>query len=184
MLETSHINPALADFGDKFTQLEPDSMTVEEGDFLYGLVRMCKPYLAVETGTGHGGATKRIGEALKDNKHGFLLSCDTDPDYINEVAKKVQNLPVDIRCTTGIKTLESFDGQQAGFILVDAGNVQNRMEELRLIVQKHILSPKGLLVVHDAINPNYARLVEYMKYQNWPGMVFETLAGIAVYQHP
>lgn len=184
MLTTTHINPARTKHGDRFTQLEPDSITLEEGDLLYALVRMRKPRLAVETGTGHAFATRRIGEALKANGDGFLLSCDTEPEYTAEAAKKVEGLPVDIRCTTGLKTLQSFDGQQAEFIFIDAGSALNRMEELRLIVENHILASGGTLVIHDAGNPNYKRLLEYMEYQAWPSMIFESLAGIAVFQRP
>lgn len=184
MLETSHINPALTELGEQFTQLEPDSITLEEGDLLYALVRMRKPTIAIETGTGHAMATKRIGQALRDNKKGFLLSCDTDPEYTAAAVKAVDGLPVDIRCTTGLKTLQSFAERQVDFILVDAGTALNRMEELRLIVDNHILTPKGTLVVHDAANKNYKTLLGYMEWQAWPVMIFDSLAGIAVYQRP
>lgn len=185
MLETTHINPALTELGDKFTQCEPDSITIEEGDLLYVLARMRKPMLAIETGTGHAVSTKRIGEALRDNKRGYLLSCDTDPDYVGEARTKTASLPVDVRCSVGMVTLSSFGPtQQSEFIFIDAGNVLNRLQEIQFIVSKDLMAPKGLLIVHDAINKAYCQLPEYLKKQGWAGLVFESLAGIAVFQHP
>jgi hypothetical protein len=51
-------------------------------------------------------------------------------------------------------------------------------------VENRILSSGGTLVIHDAGSPNYKRLMEYMHYQAWPAMIFESLAGIAVFQKP
>lgn len=182
MLTTSHINPARTEFGDQFTQREPDSITVEEGDLLYGLVRMCKPRLAIETGTGHAIATKRIGQALRANRHGFLISCDTEPEYVEAARKNTKQLPVDIRCTSGLKTLESFDGQKAQFILVDAGDAANRLKEIELIIEKGILSPGGIIVLHDALNPKYKSILEYTR-SAFDWTIFESLAGIAIGKH-
>lgn len=184
MIETSHINPALTKFGDQFTQREPDSITVEESDLLYGLVRMCKPHLALETGTGHAIATKRIGQALRANRKGFLISCDTDPDYAQSAIDSVRKLPVDIRCTTGLRTLESFSGVKLQFALIDAGSVTNRMEEVATIVEREILEHGGLLVLHDAGNPKYRVLPDYVRKRGWPGMVLESLAGMGVFKRP
>lgn len=184
MLTTSHINPARTEFGEQFTQREPDSITVEEGDLLYGLVRMRKPRLAIETGTGHAIATKRIGQALRANRHGFLISCDTQPEYVQAALDNVRHLPVDVRCTSGLKTLESFDGQKAQFILIDAGDVTNRLEEVATIIERGILDLDGLLVLHDASNPKYKCVPEYVRKRGWPGMVLDSLAGIAVFKRP
>ncbi len=129
MQTSTHINPSLTELGKKFTQTEVDSVTVEEGDLLYALVRMRKPHLAVETGTGHAISTKRIGEALRDNGEGFLLSCDTDPEYVRDAKMAMKGFPVDIRCTTGLQTLSNFDSQQAEFIFIDSGPAERRQEE-------------------------------------------------------
>lgn len=51
-------------------------MTREEGEFLYGLVRAIKPRFSVETGTHRGLSSCYIGQALKDNGGGQLLTCD------------------------------------------------------------------------------------------------------------
>jgi predicted O-methyltransferase YrrM len=181
MSATSHINPALTELGDKFTQLEPDSITVEEGDLLYALVRMKKPGLAIETGTGHGCSTRRIAEALAENGSGLLISCDTYSEYVDDARLSIPSMFVEIRRCTGIEVLAH---EKPDFILVDAGDVGNRMEELKLIMERDILSKNGLLVIHDAINGKYKQLIAFVEEQGWPGLVFESLAGIAVFQHP
>jgi predicted O-methyltransferase YrrM len=181
----SHINQPLTELGYKFTQREVDSISDEEGDLLYALVRMTKPQLAIETGTGHAIATRRIGEALKANGEGFLISCDTEPEYCAEALKNTKGLPVDIRCTSGLATLSTFDALlTAGFIFIDAGDALNRLRELEMVIGRNLLASKGTLVIHDALNKNYKQLMDYMDSQRWDKLVFESLAGISVFRKP
>lgn len=185
MQTTTHINPSLTPLGDEFTQLEPDSITLEEGDLLYALVRLRKPHICIETGTGHAFGTRRIAEALvKNGKLFVLISCDTEPEYVANASRLFMGRPVDIRCTTGLTTLESLCGLKADFIFVDAGNAENRMKELKLIIERDLLSEHGTLVIHDTHKETYKPLVEYVKRHGWDYMIFDTLAGIAVFQHP
>ena len=59
-----------------------DAMGVEleTAEFLYGLVRMMKPGLVVETGTFPGVATEGIWRAVQDNDCGWFSSWETNPD--------------------------------------------------------------------------------------------------------
>jgi predicted O-methyltransferase YrrM len=189
-LSTSHINPALTEFGKKFRQTELDSITLEEQDFVYSLVRMRKPKLVIETGTGHAQGTRAIALALVAEHEGHLVTCDIDPFFIEGVrARLLEYIPtsiVDAFCAPGllILILQSLDTEKPEFIFIDAGDAENRLREIEFIVKKDLLAPKGLLVIHDAINKGYKRLPEYMQAQGWPGLIFESLAGIAVFQHP
>src|SRR5262250_1709412 len=47
-------------------------------DFLYGLVRLFKPKVILETGTYKGGAAKAMALAAKENGIGHVISCDID----------------------------------------------------------------------------------------------------------
>jgi len=50
---------------------------VEMGELLYGLIRMLKPDLVVETGTYKGGATRYMARACKENDSGHVVTCET-----------------------------------------------------------------------------------------------------------
>lgn len=180
---TTHINPATTELGNQFNQLEPDSITLEEGELLYALVRMRKPQLAIETGTGHGYGTHYIVDALAANGKGTLISCDTDAELVQDARISIPSLFADIRNVSGLVLLESLT-DKAEFILVDAGSVENRMAELKLIVQNDILVPQGTLVVHDTHSEKYKPLIYYIGGLGWSSMIFDSLAGIAVFQKP
>jgi predicted O-methyltransferase YrrM len=180
---TSHINLATTLLGDQFNQLEPDSITLEEGELLYALVRMRKPQLAIETGTGHGFGTRAIGDALSANGKGQLISCDTDAEIVEDAQISIPSLFVKIKHMTGLTLLESLSGK-AEFILIDADSVDNRMAEIKLIVEKDLLVKEGTLVIHDTHKEKYRPLVDYVKGLGWTYMIFDSLAGIAVFQKP
>ena len=58
----------------------PGSVDSEAGRFLYSLVRLLRPELAVEIGTHHGISTLWIARALEDNGSGRLLALDLFED--------------------------------------------------------------------------------------------------------
>ena len=58
---------------------DSDAITIEEGEFIYGLVRAIKPEVCVETGTHKGFSASCIVDALEANKKGHLYTCDTVP---------------------------------------------------------------------------------------------------------
>lgn len=143
---------------------------------------MRKPKLAIETGTGHGYATMRIADALVKNGEGFLISCDTDEECVKH-GWLLRSRFVDVLKCTGLHVLRNVP-QVPEFIFIDAGDAANRMEELKIIVEKDLLAAQGTLVIHDTHKDKYKPLVEYVKSQGWTYMIFDTLAGIAVFQHP
>lgn len=74
-------------FGGEGTELEVS-------DLLGGLVRGLQPDYVVEAGTGVGQTAQRIGEALKQNQHGFLDTVEQDPIKSEFAMKACQGLPV------------------------------------------------------------------------------------------
>jgi predicted O-methyltransferase YrrM len=181
LLTTTHINKSLTEVGDRMTQIEPDSVTAEEAELLYALVRMRKPELVIETGTGHLQATIPMTKALRMNGTGLLLTCDTDADYALEAQIRHPSIFCRITHGTGLELLKSLD-RKADFIFVDAGNADNRMEEVRYIVENDVLAPKGILVIHDTINPKYRKLEEYVRAQGWQGLSLDSIGGIGFFQ--
>lgn|SRR5574337_283553 len=184
---TTHINPSITLLGEKFTQLEPDSITLEEGDLLYALVRMRKPKLTIETGTGWGMATRHICKAIARNGgEGRFISCDTDSECVGS-ARRLIRWPtfLEVRQCTGLDLLRSLK-EKPEFIFVDAGNAENRFREVTQILHQDLLAPRGILVIHDALNGKHKDLIKRMIRisPQWPGVVMESLAGIAIFQRP
>ena len=66
-----------------WTEYDGTAAEAEMGEFLYGLIRMLKPKLVVETGTYKGYTTKQIGLALGLNGEGQLVTCEINPEYIS-----------------------------------------------------------------------------------------------------
>lgn len=194
-LETvTTVNVPRTAFGRQFTQREPDSITDEDGDLLYALVRMRKPNFVVETGTGHAIATKRLAEALKANglreqsleRFGMpiyqphVLSCDTDLDYVVEAQKLSRSLPIEVWHCPGLYLLDRIQDQPE-FIFIDAGDSENRLSELKFIVEHKRLAKQGILVIHDAVNPKYAEVIDYA-IQRFRYLLFDGLQGLGVFQ--
>ncbi len=74
-----------------------DSMSTEAevGDGVAGLVRLLQPDLVVETGSGWGTTTKKIGEVLKKNGHGRLIALDINLEFVDSTAELCKGLPVE-----------------------------------------------------------------------------------------
>lgn len=173
------VDKPVSEFGEQFTQDVATAITHEEGDLLYGLVRMAKPKLALETGAGSGRSTRCIAEALRDNNSGYLMSCDTDEFKVAAVNEGLAGLPARVLLKTGIELIRETKPVQFAFI--DAGLPENRALELALLLESEKVS--GMLVIHDVLNPNdgdYRGLLDYAERCGWRGIVLQSLAGIAV----
>lgn len=55
---------------------QPTGISVEEGDFLYGIVRILRPLNCLETGSNIGVSASFICLALRDNRHGSLVTIE------------------------------------------------------------------------------------------------------------
>lgn len=151
-----------------------DSLVSQEevGDFLYGLVRLYKPLKVLETGCYKGAMTKRIGEALKKNGCGKLLSCDTDPSCLKEAFLRTTGLPVDLYETTG----EELCAREPGVWMAYLDSGGNRIKEALALR----LRADALVVLHDS---NRRGLQEIISKTGWAFVTIPDLPrGLAVFQ--
>ncbi len=122
------------------------SVTLEDADFLYALVRVTKPLNVVETGTGNGISTVFIATALRDNNQGGEVQTWEPHRQYSDPAKLLvgDELPVVFR--DGV-----CPGWNAGdatdLVFLDSAPWDDRCAEIR-----HWLTCgyEGLVVVHDA----------------------------------
>jgi predicted O-methyltransferase YrrM len=75
-----------------------DDMGVEAevAEYLYGLVRMLKPELVVESGTGSGYAAFALATALQANGHGRLVTYEPLGSYQQIAAARLAGLPAEV----------------------------------------------------------------------------------------
>lgn len=115
------------------------SMTLEDAEFLYALVRMTKPGEVIESGTGLGVSAKFIGEALKQNGHGTLTTYEPVKEYADQARGLVEGLPVQVvrgECAP----------RDADLVLIDSGP-GSRPREIREWLES---ACPGLILVHDS----------------------------------
>ena len=106
---------------DQATELE-----VIEG--IGGLIRLLQPDFVLETGTHRGFMAKSIGQALKANGHGRLVTVEIDQDLYLEAAQRCDGLPV--RCIRNSST-EITVPEPIDFAWFDSGGGQLREDEFR-----------------------------------------------------
>jgi predicted O-methyltransferase YrrM len=124
---------------------------IEVLDFLYSLVRMVKPLVAVETGTWFGYGAERIARAMWDNGFGSLHTAEPE-ERIREKAQRFIMLNqlgahVTFHKNTG-KDMIAWVGEQGpiDFAFLDS-NLDTRIGEMKKL--QSVLSPRGIVAVHD-----------------------------------
>jgi predicted O-methyltransferase YrrM len=154
----------------------------EVGDFLYGLVRLTKPDVCIETGTHYGDSAIQIGKALKANGRGHLSTCETSTECVAIAQARITvNLPVSILVGTGVELIRQIQ-KPIDFAFIDSGDSNVRLEELHLLNETTV-SPLGIVAWHDAC-VGYDQLYDVFQARGWPHLIFPSIVGIAVFQRP
>jgi predicted O-methyltransferase YrrM len=145
----------------------PDEMAseFEVHDFLFGLVRLTKPLVVVETGSYKGHASRIIGLALRGNNRGTLYTCDTDLEMVKATIKMTEGLPVVVSGLPSWKLLSAIKNVDLAFL----DSSTDRAEEAKLLN----LAPGAIVVLHDA-RRDYGPLP-------WASAFFPTPRGLRVY---
>jgi predicted O-methyltransferase YrrM len=146
------------------------SSEVEAGDFMYGLVRLLKPLVVVETGCYLGETSMRIGEALQANGVGQLHTCDIDTGMTSATRTATAGLPVTVHDCDYRVMAEKLDGVDLAYI----DGSENRAAE----AQAFRLSPHAYVVLHDANQPHYFDPLKTI----WTAMRFPTPLGLALFE--
>lgn len=154
--------------GDWYRILDNQSSEAEMGQFLFGLVRYLKPFIAIETGCCVGHTTKCISDALSENVKGKLISCDTNPERVAKAKEHCGIGPHEIRHCSSLDLPEL---NQADFIFSDS-DFDSRLVEFERA------KPGCTYVVHDiGMIPELALLVK-----NNGGMIFAKGRGFGIIQ--
>lgn len=118
-------------------------------DFLYGLVRLLKPKVILETGCYKGGATKSMARAARKNGIGKVFSCDTDYKLTADLLldREQIGLPMSVNICTGHEHANMI--KDVDFAFIDSSG--DRVAEVNALQ----LSPNAVVVLHDSNRPQY-----------------------------
>lgn len=131
---------------------DPTGIANEEGEFLYGLIRVTRPTVCIETGCNVGVSASYIGLALRDNNHGKLTTIEHLP-YVADIASvKLARMGLD-RVTVFNGEVSDFSVEgPIDFMWLDTEFNQRFPELLRFYPQ---LSEGALVCIHDIWELDY-----------------------------
>lgn len=146
------------------------SAELEFQQFLYGLVRVLKPELVVETGTYRGVTAEVMAKACKENKFGRVVTCDPY-DHRGSQSRAHLQYPLEFR------SCQSFDLPElaeADLVFCDSDYQYRATEILRC-------KPGAVIVVHDTTvshHSDYPPLEAMVK--DLGGLTFQTARGFGL----
>jgi len=117
---------------------------LEAAEMLYALVRMLKPEIVVESGTGKGFSGYAMGCALRDNGRGGLITYEPNPVFFErqETVDRLSGLPVKLLMGTSL----DYSGAMPCMVFVDSDKPY-RANDL-----KRWMDAPVFLALHDAVN--------------------------------
>lgn len=182
-----------------FSMFNDAGTEVEVSEFIYALVRMCKPKFVLETGTHRGISSTYIGEALKENNQsGKIVTLEIiDQHYAYSTAFHKQMGLDSIVTVIKMPSLLYTPTQPIDFLFLDS-EPQLRFDELVRflpcvveggIILIHDLHPSmghHGQVYHDVYDWPYGdfrpKLGQYMKDLDITWMHFPTPRGLTMFQ--
>lgn len=160
------------------------STELEALDVLYGLVRLLKPDLIVETGCFLGFGTYALGRGALDNGRGRVVSCDIVDTYCGVTRTRcggrpdgrTMALPVEVRwCDAAeIPELDTCD-----FAWLDSGDSEQQSYDSR-IGALHRMKKGAVAAMHDTRNE--PRLRQGIAELGLQAVHFDTWRGLSLIQ--
>lgn len=154
---------------------------VEMGDLLYGLVRMIKPRLVVETGFYFGDTARGIIRALMENDCGRYVGCDINGTYIQEAQQafycSYAGERSEFRCC---RSEELPELAEADLIYSDSGGGDEGGDPVYLRRTEYEMAKSGCYyVAHDT---QWAPLADWMR--SIGGLIFPCGRGFGLAVKP
>jgi hypothetical protein len=156
-------------YGKNWEVYDGTASEVEMGDLLYGLVRMLKPDLVVETGTYKGNSTQRMAKAVEKNGLGRIVTCDPyqnnpwfPPAWPEITFKRCESLSVE-------------ELKEADFVFSDSH------EDVRML-EYELVKPGCVFVIHDTDQPYHSSSPPYLGelVKKAGGLIFHAGRGFGI----
>ncbi|MDA8343872.1 MAG: class I SAM-dependent methyltransferase [Thermaerobacter sp.] len=128
---------------ERWTAIDGESTEREVTELVGSLVRAVQPDYVVETGTAFGYTAQAIGEALRRNGHGRLVTIELNEARVMEAEERCAQLPVKV---IRLHSLEFVPEEPIQFAWLDSGSL-DRDQELRRFLPW--MAAGTILAVHD-----------------------------------
>lgn len=173
--------PEVRDETGYYSMCDDGGVEHEVGNFLYGLVKVLQPEYILETGTYTGVSALYMGQALKDNDHGFLVTLEVENTHKLRAEQLWANCDVKQRVTCILQPSLEFqvDIRSYDLLFLDS-EPQYRFAEL--IKFFPYLKEGGYIGIHDLpntlcqgnVNPDHPEMKSY-PYGDLPEQIKEWL---------
>lgn len=168
--------------GDHGFEMFNDAGTeVEVSEFLYSLVRMIKPQLALETGTHIGVSAIYIAQALENNSKGELFTFEIIPQHFKSSQQLFKEVGLSHRIKGMLLDAQKFDTKVSiDFLFLDS-EPQLRFDEFVKFWPS--VTPGGFIAVHD-LHPSlgHSGQTHHGQY-DWPYGDFREKLGPYIKNH-
>lgn len=163
----------MAIFGHSPAEVKAFEVEPEVQAFIAALIGAVKPRYVIETGSYEGTTAKTIGTALAAQGNGELDTMDICGQCISITTKKTSGLPVSVH---HISSLEFIPKKPIDIAFLDSDVGDLRFRELQRF--KQYMSPKGIVILHDADN----LWSEHLSLKDWRWLRLNTPVGLALFQ--
>ena len=167
---------------------QPSGISTEEGELLYGLIRVVRPTLVLETGTNIGVSSSYICLGLQDNGFGHLTTIEHMTSVAPFAKKKLEEMGFD-NFNVFVGEVEIFPQPQpesVDFMWLDTELAQRYAELVRFFPS---VKPGGIICIHDlwtldfdqfgGVPDDMRKLIQTGELR---ALTFNTPHGISVFQ--
>lgn len=125
---------------------QPTGISIEEGDFLYGLVRILRPLRCLETGTNIGVSASYTCLALRDNNYGSLVTIEHSVTVAALAREKLTSMGFTNFTIECLKVEEYVSDEPIDFLWLDTELDQRFAELVRFFPQ---MTDGAVACIHD-----------------------------------
>lgn len=132
-----------------FQMFNTGGVEVEVAEWLYSMVRMCKPDRILETGTHLGVSSLYMAMALKENQKGKIITFEIIPEHYHTAPLLWRDLEVENYIENKLQSSLKYQptaGEKYQILFLDS-EPQHRFDEL--LRYWSFLDPGGFIIIHD-----------------------------------
>jgi len=149
-----------------YRMINSGGIEVEVGEFLYGLIRVTRPDNILETGTHYGVGASFMGQALKDNGAGHLVTLEFIPEIQQAASTRIDTMGLGGQVESVLIDAALYEPKCKYQLMLIDTEPQTRFAEV--IKYFPYLEKGGYLFIHD-LHPHMGQVAGPEGYEfGWP----------------